>query len=396
MSGLAYALMHLIRNIRSTFITLFSFLCVLSVISSIQQSVQSRQQSLIGMSEALKVRGHVTDSSGYVSNSLNMDSYYVMQFLDEEKLLTRYVEDVWVKGVFNGTILLPVQNNKTEEIKDCTLLTLTTAIADENIRFGKGIEYTENMDDSIWMTDKKVCVLSPELMDNAIYEEDGNLYIHLKANFIRSSDMVTKTLTFTFRVIGIAPDTMGSVIAPFYTVLRACEEENAPYSLDSLSFAVRDNNQLDIFRNTAATFFRDAKTSTLNRGFSMVLKDAQYLKLIREAEKNLAVMQLMQPVLYLCALGAGVMLVVMQMRGRKKEMAVIRSLGAGKMRVMAQSILEYALICLPVTLFALLVWRELSPMTVLGVWLAFMLGAVCTVARFSMVPLVKQIRELEE
>jgi hypothetical protein len=35
-------------------------------------------------------------------------------------------------------------------------------------------------------------------------------------------------------------------------------------------------------------------------------------------------------------------------------------------------------------------------MTVLGVWLAFMLGALCTVARFSMVPLVKQIRELEE
>ena len=128
----------------------------------------------------------------------------------------------------------------------------------------------------------------------------------------------------------------------------------------------------------------------------MVLKDAQYLKLIREAEKNLAVMQLMQPVLYLCALGAGVMLVVMQMRSRKKEMAVIRSLGAEKMRVMAQSILEYAIICLLVTLFALLVWCELSPMTVLGVWLAFMLGAVCTVARFSMVPLVKQIRELEE
>ncbi|MBE5777383.1 MAG: FtsX-like permease family protein [Clostridiales bacterium] len=90
------------------------------------------------------------------------------------------------------------------------------------------------------------------------------------------------------------------------------------------------------------------------------------------------------------------MLVVMQMRSRKKEMAVIRSLGAGRLRVMAQSILEYALICLPVTLFALLIWRELSPLTVFGVWLAFMAGALCTIVRFSTIPLVKQIRELEE
>ena len=90
------------------------------------------------------------------------------------------------------------------------------------------------------------------------------------------------------------------------------------------------------------------------------------------------------------------MLVVMQMRSRKKEMAIIRSLGAGRFRVMAQTILEYAIICLPVTLFALIVWRELSPMTVFGVWLAFMAGALCTIVRFSMIPLVKQIRELEE
>ena len=61
-----------------------------------------------------------------------------------------------------------------------------------------------------------------------------------------------------------------------------------------------------------------------------------------------------------------------------------------------KTILEYAIICLPVTLFALLVWRELSPMTVIGVWLAFMAGAMCTIVRFSMIPLVKQIRELEE
>lgn len=393
---LSYVWKHLSRNIKTTVITLFSFLCVLAVISSVQQSAQSRQQSLISMAEAIEVRGNVADVSGYVSNGLNMDSYYALQFLDEEKLLKPYVKDVWAKGIFDGVVLLPLQDGDFMEIGDCTLLTLTSANADDSIRFGKGIEYEENVDDSIWLTDENVCVVSPDLMQNAVPGEDGSLYLHLNAEFVRQSDMTVKTLTFSFRIIGTTQDVNSSVIVPFFTVLRACEKGKAPYTLDSLSFTIVDNSQLEILRHMAGTFFLDAKATETKGGFSMVLKDARYLKLTREAEKNLAVMQLLQPILYLCALGAGVMLVVMQMRGRKKEMAVIRSLGAGRLHVMVQSILEYALICLPVTLFALLVWRELSPMTVFGVWLAFMAGALCTIVRFSMIPLVKQIRELEE
>ena len=392
----SYALLHIARNVKPTLITLCSYFCVLAVIMSVQQSAQSRQQNLTDMAAAMEVQGEVTDGGGYVNQGLDMSSFYALLFLDESELLSCYVKNVNVRGEFQGKALLLLPDSDPVELESCTLVTITREHADENLKFGEGMTYMEGYDDSVWMTAGNVCAVTEDMLGVLRMDEDGRQYMDFQAAFVRPSDFSVKTLVFSLQVIAFAQDGTNTVYAPFFTVYNACDEKNASFNQDSLSFTVADNSKMDVLRHSASTFFQDARARQASGGFSMVIKDSRYLKLTREAEKNLATMQLLRPILYLCALGAGVMLVVMQMRSRKKEMAVIRSLGAGRIHVMVQSILEYALICLPVTLFALLVWRELSPMTVFGVWLAFMAGALCTIVRFSMIPLVKQIRELEE
>ena len=90
------------------------------------------------------------------------------------------------------------------------------------------------------------------------------------------------------------------------------------------------------------------------------------------------------------------MLAVIQMRGRKKELAVLRSLGTGSISAAVSCLLENTLICLPLTLTAFIIWPGSRTVTGLAVWGAFMLGAAGTILFFSGTPLIRQIRELEE
>ncbi|MBE5776109.1 MAG: hypothetical protein E7326_01210, partial [Clostridiales bacterium] len=333
-----YAWLHLSRNLKNSCIALVSYLCVLLVILSIQTSAQSRQRALVTMAQSIDIQGNAADIHGYTTVGLQMDSLYALQFLDEDKLLTRYVKDVRVMGVYDGEILLPDKEGAYKNATQCTLKAVTREDADEAVRYGSGFTYLTGADEQLLLTDQMVCIVSPDLMQFAIPDAEGNLYIHVQASFYHPSFYYYSDLSFALRVVGSCEDTSNTVYAPFRAVLHTCQEQNASCTVDSLSFTVQDNEQLDVLRNMVNGYFQDARTTTATRGYSLVLKDARYLKLLREAEKNLAVMQLMQPILYLCALGAGVMLVVMQMRSRKKEMAVIRSLGAGRLRVMAQSI----------------------------------------------------------
>lgn len=386
MNMLRYSFMHLRRNIKSALITLVSFLAVLMVILFIQQSVYSRQKTLESMAVSSEIRGDIADTFGNQTDFLKMDPKYPMLFMENESIV-ELVEEVSVQTVFGCSI--DGSNKK--------LVAITGERADQTLYYDGSIFYNEGYDASIWLTGEKVCVISPE-MEMCCYEgEDGKVYLDVVALVLNPASGKHVELPLTMQVIGEAVS-QNKVFCPYLMLQAACDERpDVPFWADALAFTVRDNTRLDELRTQLDPYFGDSDIQNAGEGYNtVIIKDAEYLKLMHEAQKNLEIMAFLQPILYLCALGAGVMLVVMQMRSRKKEMAVIRSLGAGRLRVMAQSILEYALICLPVTLFALLVWRELSPMTVIGVWLAFMAGALMTIIRFTQIPLVKQIRELEE
>lgn len=262
MRAFRYALLHLVRNIRTSITTLLSYLCVLAVIMTVQQSTVSRQNHLIGIAKALEIQGNITDASGYVANGLDIESEYVLQFLDEDKLLTRYVEDVRVKGIFSGNILMHIPGSEPEKAEDYMLCVITTEKADDTLRFGDGMMYEEGIDNGIWMTDKPVCAVSSDLMHYSYIGEDGDRYLDMNVDYVPTIRVNTKTLDYSLRVIGTTEEVKKMVYVPFYTILNSTQEHDAAFKLDSLSFTVKDNEELDIVRNMVGTFFKVPKVTT--------------------------------------------------------------------------------------------------------------------------------------
>ena len=78
MNMLIYAWLHIKRNLKTTIITLCSYLSVLALIMSVQQSVHSRQTALTDMAAAIDVQCVVADNMGAVTMNLKLlyDKYF--------------------------------------------------------------------------------------------------------------------------------------------------------------------------------------------------------------------------------------------------------------------------------------------------------------------------------
>lgn len=87
---------------------------------------------------------------------------------------------------------------------------------------------------------------------------------------------------------------------------------------------------------------------------------------------------------------------MIQMRARRWEIAVLRSMGTRKGRIAASCLLEYFLLCLPAAAVGLLLCTNMPPASVAGVVLTFLAGAGAAILHDTRRPIADQIRELEE
>lgn len=384
MNSIRYALLHLRRHLKTAAMTVLCYAAILAMILFIQKSMISRQQTLETMAKSIPITGALANSQGSQTELLEMDPSYPMLFL-QNHFLSALVKDVQVKSV------MPCYVGDG----GARLIGITSPAADSALRFEGAILYNEGYDDAIWMSEEAVCVISPEYEAFTYRCDDEHIYLDVLGHFYRASYKDFAAIRITLRVIGMVTS-RETLYCPYLTLQNNCARyPGVSFLADNLSFTVKDNGRLDELRDRAKIYFGDSSLQNAGSAhYTLILKDAEYLKLTGEARKNLEILHLLQPVMYLCALGSGGVLTALQMRARKKELAVLRSLGAGKGRIAAQCMLEYALLCLPVT--ALVFLLPIQATAAWGVYLAFIAGCASVLIRLASIPLIRQIRELEE
>ncbi len=405
MNLLRYAMSHMGRSLRDTLLTLLTYVMVLVLILSAQQSALSRQAMLDDMVKSIPVVAQLTDPQGSRSTNLQILNTDLAPYREGGRW-AHFVGELNIGAVAttfaNVFIRDPADQGDGEPLKSYygagSLVGITSERADpalENAVF----TYDAGYDRTVWASMEPVCMITEDLRECVTQMADGS-FIDLEFIVHHSGPGGgSEYVKLMLRVIGTVPGKK-TMYTPFYYVKQEMYDQGGRYTLntDRLSFTFSDNTLIDDFRSSVTSLYvvPDQMRPNFNFMLGLVIKDARYLQLKQEAEKNLAIFRLMQPVLYLCAVGAGVLLMVMQLRARKREMAIIRSVGCSVRRVLMQCLTEYALICLPVTALAPLIWPDMPPYAAVAVFAAFMAGAAATILRFACIPLGRQIRSLED
>lgn len=162
-------------------------------------------------------------------------------------------------------------------------------------------------------------------------------------------------------------------------------EEWSRFSFQTCRFQLSSAGELDVIRQTLQEQgFSTVRKISSNRT-TLLLRDAAYLRLVENMERNIAMGKILFPVISLLIVFLGFIISWLMIFARRREFALMRGFGVKKWRVFSTFFLEQALLCILgcligcVLFFTLYADGVAQPIAVVAYLLCYLLGATVSI-----------------
>ena len=156
-----------------------------------------------------------------------------------------------------------------------------------------------------------------------------------------------------------------------------------------MAFTLADNHLLgeakEVFRDFFVPASRTNKTSNMH---GLIIDDSLFVDTVVVLERSLALMRVLQPMVYVLSVGISFLVAYLGIRSRRLELAVMRSLGAKSLAIYAEVLCEHILFFLVGTAGAYLVstlWgipAKMGDISTVGAFMVcYLLGVALAVAQ---------------
>ena len=157
------------------------------------------------------------------------------------------------------------------------------------------------------------------------------------------SDLYTEK-SFDLTVVGWYKGEESIRYLPFRAALELGRSLTDTVSVDSVSFRLKDNAQVDLIREISAKTFVQPDPSRIDPNPGLSILDRQYKAAIAEMEQNVAQTERLLPLSAALSLAVGFFMGFLSVRGETRNYALMRTLGLGKGRLACQALLEQLLL----------------------------------------------------
>ena len=268
-------------------------------------------------------------------------------------------------------------------------ITSPEAANDQPAQFGESIEWYDGYDESIFRTDQLVCVVPS-------YDEREEVVITTSHNGRR--------LSFTLKVVGRYTTGTGLNYCPYLVAERLYTVNNMTKVVECLSGRLKNNDDLEKFKAAAAEWFAtpnpEGEPTPWDNPFgyesyplAMDIDDSQLDGLMKEMEKSMMINQIASILVFILATGAGFLTGFLEIRSRKREIALMRTVGVSNIAVCWDFALEQVLcVALGVLLggsYAL--WAPAEKLAIFaGVYLVGLFAALLVFVRINLLATMKE------
>ena len=294
----------------------------LGMLSSIvlSQLTIRQQNSLEQMIATTEISCTVTDARGMNSNDLNMISVFTDMLLGrrpDKGDIADYVCNV--KAVSSEALVYP---------KNYTLRRILSIPSDKTLeRQGVSVEFFDGWDEDVLKTNKLVCLIPEKIA--AVCGET----ISIQPPAAGSQEL---------KIIGIVHGIDGDVLYCPLDMLWS-DVTDVVYNIESCSFSIRDNSQLDKAKEEIYKIFCEPSLLAKKDGltFGVIINDEVYLETLNKLESNISMLKILLPVLLLLCCCIGFFTSFLSTKGRIKEFAVMRCIGLSRKKVFASVFEEF-------------------------------------------------------
>ena len=302
----------------------------------------------------------VSNLTGTKTDDLKITDYIINYFLSDkyayggelqEKAFSSYVKDVCLKASVyysQGTGFSSRQN----------LIGITSVDAASELTpvSGNSITYFEGYDESIFTSNKAVCLVSTAAAEELSQDTDNNGNVILT---VQMSPAVTgeASTQISLEIAGTYSSESQTIYCPFSCVAAAQTKLDGKITGDSLSATVRDNHELDEFRQILMRHFANVDPSghqeEINNSpvlryqqFAVTVHDETLRETLNALNRNLQTLYRLKPIFACIEVMIGAAAGFFYIHIRRREFAIARSLGTKRIETVIMVFVEICLMFL--------------------------------------------------
>ena len=303
------------------------------IICTLHAASQEELRNYENVYQTIPVELTVTNLSATRAEDLEIPSWYLSVFTSmNTDSLAEYVKDVQVKS---SHVLTAVNGIGYP----ATLVGITSISCDEQLlpENGCNITWMDGYDETIFSGNEALCIVPKDLLINIDAEEQKLVmdFSYIITNGLYEEPEVHECQrTFTVAGTYLGGDGI-SIYCPYPVVEQIYRQLRENQTLDSLGATLSDNDRLEETREKMAAWFATPnplgeKTEWGDRGyyeFALDIDDALLVKTTAAMENSMAINRVCTLIVYVISTTAGFLIGFLMVRSRKKEIALMRTMG---------------------------------------------------------------------
>lgn len=345
---------------------------------------------------AIPVAFEITKLSGSRLDETETIDAYLADLFCEDRLfksgLADMVTDVQLRMI-HAAVLAEADDNdaqRTPVSKRVVGVTSLDMAQELTAEYGGMIQWCDGYDASILGTQTLVCIV-PDSFDGADEVSLTFTYQDVERN-------AAKEYTCTFYIAGRYSDAGNErLYCPYAALAQVCTRLSEPIRVQRLTGRLRDNDMLEAFREASGEWFafpgQAVKADSVTHAFALDIKDSLLKGLTADLQSSLTINRIAALLVFLLSAGAGFLTGFLVVRARKREIALMRTLGAPNAMVFAELALEQGLcVCAGVLLGGCRsLWQPLGQLCLFaGVFLAGLVLALLVFVRADLLAVMKE------
>lgn len=281
--------------------------------------------------DTIPVELTVTNLLGTNADNLNAPMWVADVFTDKNYNLSGYVTDVQIKSSY----MIETVDGKEAAAQ---LVGITSAkLAPALLHMDGGVvNWTEGYDDSVFSGLESVCVI-PENMSR---DADSLVltFVHIIPPQSLNDEPVRKEYECTLKIVGSYEGKGASVIyCPYHQIIDVYKNLGREMKIDAIGATLCDNDLLDNLLNDRAEWFAESnptgeKTPWDKMGYTyypyaLDVNDALLQRTMETLQNSILINQICTILVFTLSAAAGFLIGFLMIRSRKKEIALLRTMG---------------------------------------------------------------------
>lgn len=409
---LTYMLTRMRRSLFTCAVVCLVSLAIAALLCVLHAAAGRMDRQIDQVCDELPVSCAVTNLTGTQTDDLDLPYWVVNLFWSDkttiggkplDRAFSSYIQQVQAKKTLQGRRLVEGE----AEGQRMPVVGVTGLAADRRMRPEDGctVTWLPGFGQELFGGGEALCLVPWELYETLPEDPGGGKRLALAL----SSQFTEETVQREFQVAGTYVGGSGGVYCPWAVMEALCRQVDGWVSADSLGAVLRNNWEMEEFRDYASRFFATVdpegtrqpwENSTIYTSYPYAFEI--YDGVLRETQRTLArnrdLLELVAKTILVLSLGIGFLVGFLLIRNRSRELALLRTLGTPKGKIFLQAFGEQLLlsllgIVLGAGFFALIagqgpVWGSLGVY-----WACDLVGAAAAIGYFLRGNLLAAIKE---